>query len=350
MALQGIEGSSHEPPTVELATVIPFPTPPRELPSDWAFSSKVIEFEATHTPKYFRGRGQITPYHIAMSDGSEYKAEIGEPLHQVSPVIEASTTAYLTGLSGFNRHHLLKAMEHGFVAIKIGAETFWEDRLSQPRTGHNLYQATKMAREMLGEVSDDRMVLTGVSRAAMLGLFVKLFADQDDTEVPFMNLNAPCFPVPGELDAKTVANLAKKEPLALMRHLGSLPLSLILKYKDSFDLSPEGIRYAIEAPPMLMSGDAGKAVAHLSRDTHAFITTYSDDDMCMGREWARLFAPFPNVQVVDLSGGNKLSFNSHLRCMNYGESQLFSARQARLAAELSKAATAKEIDYEAICA
>ena len=319
-------------------------------PPELQFTSIVTDFEQVGKARYYKEKGVTTRYEVVLSDGSEYKVNVGLPANQISPIAELSTTPYTTGLNGFNFHHMLKAMEHGFPAIKISAETNWEGRLSQARTAHNMLRTFEAAvsNTELGTVVDEKsLVLTGISRGAMLALAVRAHATYENISVPYQNTIVPCYPRPADLGIEELQQLPK-ETLALARHLTSLPLPLLTKYPKSLDISKAGLRYHLAAIPLLTSGEAGMFRHHIPKDAAGYMTIYKDDLMCMGETWVEDYKDFPNMHIVDASGTEPGACNAHLRCINYKDLLDFSQRQKRLAQELARTIVPHELDIERI--
>lgn len=321
-----------------------------ELPARLSsFTHEVCLLEPVADTTFFKGAGEVTRYRVRLEDESEHLVDIGEPSQQISPVAEVSTTAYTTGLDGFNLHHLLRSMKQGFPVIKISAERHWQGELSQARTAYNMLKIAQVFEEENPNVISNKSVLTGVSRAAMIALGMRALAASQSHEIPYMNLIAPCYPRPATIGLPTLLQPGK-EIISLGRHLTTLPLRLLVKYPSSIDISPEGLRYHPRAIPMLTSGEAGTFKDYIPRDARGFMTTYNDDLMGMGRVWQEDYENHPFIEVVDGSGKGWLALNNHLRCISYGDLMLFSARQARLGKELGQHSVAANIDIEAIAA
>ncbi len=334
--IEGAQGSDQQLP--------PYPEP-------WlALDNYVVDIQSTSKPKYFKDRGITNRYTVDMSDGSRYKMNIGLPKHQISPIVDASTTPYTTGLNGVNFHHLLKGMEHGFVTIKISAERQWEGKLTQVRTAHNqlrIISAVTSDEDLTPGTNQDASIYTGVSRGGMLALGMRALAELDNHFVPYMNLTVPCYPRRATISSETLEQPIK-EGAALVRHLGSLPLRLLLKYRSSTDFSKEGLQYTVASIPMLTSGETGSFVPFIPKDAHGYITTYNDDLMCMGDVWQKDFEGHLDIHIVDASGTDRGAYNAHLRCINYEDFLDFSGRQQRLASELGRTIKPSEIDYDFI--
>lgn len=321
-----------------------------DRPAELQFDSAVTSFEKVGTDRYFRGKGVTSRYEVALSDGSEYKVNIGLPETQVSPIAEASTTPFTTGLNGFNFHHLLKAIEHGFPAIKISAETKWQGELTQARTSSNCLRIIDACLEHtdLNTITQEKsLALTGVSRGAMLALAMRALASYEGRTIPYINTIVPCYPRPAGLGAKELEQLPK-EALALGRHLLSLPLPLLSRYPSSLDIHKAGLKYHFAAIPMLTSGEAGTFRHHIPKDAAGYMTIYKDDLMCMGDTWIEDYKDFPNMHIVDASGNEPAPCNAHLRCINYKDLIPFSERQKRLAHELARTTLPAALDFERI--
>lgn len=305
------------------------------LPARWLYDHGVIELEPIAKPAAYKGKGEVTRMRAILEDRSEYLVNVGRPLHQISPVAELSTTAYLTGLEGFNFHHLLRSMEHGFYTIKVSAERQWQGNLSLARTAHNMMEIAKAFESQQSDILPNVSVLSGVSRAAMVALFVRALATPHGRAIPSMDLVAPCYPRPAAIEARTLQQPGK-EAVSLVRHMLGLPLKAMIAYPKSFDTSREGLRYHAQAIPTLTDGEVGRCKDFIPVDARGTITTYSDDLMGMGNVWKEDYKHHTGVDIIDASGNGLLAFNHHLRCINHADSRVAVGRQKTLAHELGK--------------
>jgi hypothetical protein len=326
------------------------PTPAQAvLPPEWQFNHGIVDVSTPEIQKlHAHGQylGEVATSLVLMEDGSKYAVRDGKPRNQAVDTAIVKSTAYMTHYDkGMNPHHQQTDMEQGFRSILVSRELAWEGPLHQARTAYNMARITKAIIEQDGDVDPMHIETSGISRAAMLAIGMKALTASNPElglDVIYFNATGPCFPEPLKLGAKDLMH-PLRECASMGYHFAKLPGNLLRKYPGTPDLDPDA---AIAGYKMLTTGEAGRFVDYIPKESHGYVYGYRHDAMGMGKVWEQKFAEHPGVDVETVGGPLGILTNGHLRIISHFDHNNYAARQERLRDELQAAASYEDVDYQ----
>ncbi len=311
------------------ATILQFPSPtekgffePEISPDRNVFiARKVLGSEAT--------RHGITSTEVyTLQNGREYEVVTGEPYAQRSDVPIVSTTALATSIRGHNRHNLYQGMSLGYPVVLIGPEGGHSHiptsrkaarqavrnllSINLAETAENMHEILEIT-DRLGFYEPGKIISTGESRGAMIGMGVKSRASKFGRLVIYSDLTAPCFPMPRkEIERRTNLPMETIRQTSLMGHL---PLKLhprrLAHYPATLNLNPQFLLHVVGTIPTLLSGSAGKLAREIDQDAYIHNTLFRNDTWSFPEGWSEIFAEYPNV-VNTLRPGNHMGITDEL--------------------------------------
>ena len=291
----------------------------------WAADAAYVEDwrTDTHQPKQYP-RGVIHSNAITMNDGHTYPVIYGEARTPVTDQPVVFTTAWWTHTHGYNRHVLLRLMDHGFNGILIGSEctTHEPDDLSAiirnlgsislSRSAQNMHGILDEFRSIYDQQTKDIAVI-GASRAAMIamGLMHQALTSKHDRTVTRADLVAPCFPKKLELtDIPELIGQIITEPQSIVQFLTKISLGTIIHYPSTIDLHPKSIAHHLATTATLFGGEAGELARGVAPRQYLHLTTFKGDFASMPRRWDDIFDGNPNYTHDERKGAHLSIANS----------------------------------------
>ncbi len=262
--------------------------------------------------------GRMVSRQIFMTDGLEYTVKSFNPHARKTNVGVSMTVPWLTEPAGYNAHMALTLGKLGFPVDLISAERNMELKPNLAKSAHNQLQIGELT-AMKHNRDSEKLIVTGVSRAAMIGLLLTALAEENGNEIIYGDYVVPCYP-----EALTVGNIGKHALMPLseiktVRHILDFPFRTLQHYPTTFSVKPKRWVNHLAAMPELTSGIAGEAVRHMPRDVRGHLTAFRGDVMSQGENWQELFADFPNMDVEIIKGGGHLSCASPLAIRSWKE-------------------------------
>ncbi len=255
--------------------------------------------------------GRMVSRQIFMKDGLEYIVKSFNPHDRKTDIPVTMTVPWLTEPAGYNSHMALTLGKLGFPVDLISAERNMELKPNLAKSAHNQLEIAELT-ALKHNRDPKKLIVTGVSRAAMVGLLITALAEDDDREVIYGDYVVPCYP-----KALNVGNIGKHALMPLselktVRHILDFPFRTLQHYPTTFSMKPKRWVNHIASMPELTSGIAGEAVRYMPRDIRGHLTAFRGDVMSQGENWQELFADFPNMEVDLINGGGHLSCASPL--------------------------------------
>jgi hypothetical protein len=297
---------------------IPFNVLDAEL---WVADAAYVEDwrENTHPPKQYP-RGTIHSHAVTMNDGHTYPVIYGESRQPVSDIPVVFTTAWWTHTHGYNRHVLLRLMEHGFNGVLIGSEGTTHEPTNLSALARNLgsISLARSAQNMHGildsvpdmhDQQTNRASLIGASRGAMVGMGVmhQALLDKHGRRIVRADLVAPCFPKKFDIcDVPELVGQVLTEPQHVFSFLGKISIGTLVHYPSTIDPHPKSIAHHLATTSALFGGEAGELARGINRNQLLHITTFKGDFASMPRRWDEIFADYPNY-THDIHNGAHLS-------------------------------------------
>ena len=250
--------------------------------------------------------GRMVGRQVVMTDGLEYTVKSFNPHSRKTDIPVTMTVPWLTEPAGYNTHMALTLAKLGFPVDLISAERNLVVKPHLGKSAHNQLEINELT-AMRHNRDPEKLIATGVSRAAMIGLLLTALADEDGREVVYGDYVVPCYP-----KRLTVGNLGKHalmpmSELKTIRHILDFPFRTLQHYPTTFSIKPKMWVNHLAAMPELTSGIAGEAVKYMSPLTRGHLTAFRGDVMSQGENWQELFAEFPNMEVELINGGGHLS-------------------------------------------
>lgn len=256
-------------------------------------NNSVASLEHVHQERI--GHGELSYYAVTMQNKAKYDLVTARPRDPKTNVSSTATTAWLTGIHGLNKRILLARMDAGMPASLLSTARHAGYKPSLEQAAHNQLSIERCLAENDPERDPHNLTISGISRAAMIGIGMNALAERHDWNVMYSDLTAPCFPERLDLrKAQKYSSLLGRETLALM-NLFSIPPRTLRHYTGTVDLSPAGLRYAISTIGELTSGNAGRLAASMPEDTSAYILGFEGDVMSDIHEYERRLENHPNV-------------------------------------------------------
>lgn len=278
--------------------------------------SAIVEWEDLGT-EFIEGVGELRRMGIVTEKGYTYSTLVGIPKKQLSNVPIIGTSAWFTSTEGHNEHTVRNMMRAGNIVMFVGAEGSYEPD-SKP-TPHGAITLADSAAAVLNfsyhlgmelqdegiTIDDEKRIVIGESRGAMVGMGITALASEFGQEVILSDLTAPCLPRAMHLkDVRELAGQLREEPKELFKLAGRLTLARLVHYPSTLDLSPYSLRHQIAIGFALFSGEAGALARKISPDALMHITVFNKDFASMEHEWKAIFANHSNVRITPLSGSH----------------------------------------------
>jgi hypothetical protein len=338
----------------ELATGSPR-HPSLALEHDWYFPyipvpDSTVENYVTDIQKpNEHTRGIVYTDGVTMTDDHTYAVVRGVPNEPICDFSLVMTTAWLTSPRGHNRHTVEHFMRLGIPIVAIGAEGSYRDgqsvlsksmskrlaNISIRTSAHNFHEILNSVDDLVdGQTVDTKQaVILGESRGGMVGEAVIAFAWHQGRSIIYSDLTAPCFPEGLDIkDAPDMALQAAREPIELIKSVGSITIGRLIHYPETLDLHPSAILHNIATIPALLSPDTGKLAKQIPRTHNQHITAFKDDFICDVDGWRKILKNHPNVRIVPVEGAHTTI--AHPTTLSYIESRVM-----QLVAETKSAGT-----------
>ena len=273
--------------------------------------------------------GRMVSRQVIMQDGLDYTVKSFNPHHRVTDIAVTMTVPWLTEPAGYNVHMALTLAKLGFPVDLVSAERNVELKPDLGKSAHNQLEINELT-AMKHNRDPEKLIATGVSRAAMIGLLLTALAGDDGREVVYGDYVVPCYP-----KSLTVGSIGKHALMPVseaktIRHLLDFPFRTLQHYPTTFSVNPKRWVNHLAAMPELTSGVAGEAVRYMPIDTQGYVTAFSGDVMSQGENWQKLFAEFPNMEVELIKGGG------HLSCASPRAIKSWKERFAKLGSDLEE--------------
>lgn len=282
--------------------------------------------------------GNLILSRVSFEDGSIYDVKSFEPEKRATDIAVTMTTPWLTEPNGYNYHMANSLMRRGFPIDLVSAE---RQRQLLPHIGKSAHNQLRIARHTaeLYDRNDSRLLVAGVSRAAMIGLSLTAQAKDHNFDVYYGDYIVPCFPESfmSRRQFKKYINLPKVE-ISSLPHIAKLPLKTLIHYPETFSHTTKAWINHIAAIPPLLSGDAGVAAKQLSTEQHGTVIAFEGDLLSQGEAWQEIFNKkmYPYMDMILIKGG------AHLSCAEPTTIEEFKERFERVKAELVEQGDAKE--------
>lgn len=269
--------------------------------------------------------GRMVSRQVVMTDKQEYTVKSFNPHNRLTNTAVTMTVPWLTEPAGYNTHMALTLAKLGFPVDLISAERNMQLNPHLGKSAHNQLEISELT-AMKHNRDPEKLIVTGVSRAAMIGLLLTALAEDHGHEVVYGDYVVPCYP-----QSLTIGKLGKHalmpfSEMRTLRHVLDFPFRTLQHYPTTFSIKPKRWVNHIAAMPELTSGIAGEAVQFIPRDTRGHLTAFRGDVMSQGENWQNLFADFPNMEVDLINGGG------HLSCASPQAMKSWKERFANLAA------------------
>lgn len=260
-------------------------------------NNKVTSLEHQHHERVTDG--ELDYYKITMQNNAMYDLITAHPHEQKTDVSMTATTAWVTGLDGMNKRILLAQMKAGMPASLMSTARQAGYKPSLEQAAHNQLSVARCLAENDPRIDAENISVFGISRASMAGIGMNAVAEQHDWNVMHSHFIAPCFVdrLNGR-DMRKIHTLIAREALALV-NMRSIPLPTLRYYANTVDISPAGIRYAINTIGELTSGNAGRLADAMPKDTSAYILGFEGDIMSDIHAYEKRLENHPDT-VVDI--------------------------------------------------
>lgn len=262
--------------------------------------------------------GRMVSRQVVMTDGLEYTVKSFDPHNRSTDTTVTMSVPWLTEPAGYNTHMALTLAKLGFPVDLISAERNMQLKPHLGKSAHNQLEVNEFT-AMKHNRDPEKLIVTGVSRAAMIGLLLTALAEDHGREVVYGDYVVPCYP-----QSLTVGKLGKHalmpfSEIRTLRHVLDFPFRTLQHYPTTFSVKPKRWVNHIAAMPELTSGIAGKAVQYIPQGVHGHLTAFRGDVMSQGENWQSLFADHSNMEVELINGGGHLSCASPLAMKSWKE-------------------------------
>lgn len=265
--------------------------------------------------------GKVYTDGVTMTDDHTYAVVRGVPDEPICDFSLVMTTAWLTSPRGHNRHTVEHFMRLGIPIVAVGAEGSFRDgqklvggsimgrlaNISVGNTAHNLHEILGTVDQLVDNesVGTNQVVVLGESRGGMVAEAFIAIAGHHGRSVIYSDITAPCFPEGFDLrDLPDMAKQAVKEPLELVRSIGSFTLGRLIHYPETLDLHPSALLHSVATIPALLNTDTGNFARRIPKDHNQHITVFRDDVICNVRGWQKILKHHPNIRIMPIDGAH----------------------------------------------
>ena len=321
-----------------------------ELPEEWRFDSEIEQIEHLGCERV-DSYGTIWHQKFTMTDGATYNVDTSDPFNRRVNVMVGSTTALGTKNDGLYRRLQLNLMRMGYPGLFISTEQDFE-QLGLARSGHNMLKIFQREAPIMA-AEPDKLIKLGISQGAMKALAEFALAphmgeDEGGIKIIYGDLHVACFFEGLDLShpidtAKQYLRQGVEEVSSLRRHIGEIPLKVLMHYPRTIDLSPKGLRSAAHSLPVLVSGETGEFPPYIPKGANIRLEAFAGDSMSQPEIARAKFKDHPNVEVYDDKVGG------HLECAGEGPHNDFVNRMSELARQIENLTDfTGNVDYEKI--
>lgn len=244
-----------------------------------------------------RQAGSVITSQVTMPDGRKYKVVSAEPHDRATDIADTSTTAFGTQVNGgLNARMLDTRLELGIPSDQVSIEQSIGRHTTLSHAAHDQLEIS-IATAKRYERDMDSITVSGISRAAMIGVFINAVAPRHGISVLNNDWIAPCFPRAFSpiRDTKGVMKLMLNESTALAKGVLSLDPNTALKYVNTVDLSPVGVAQNLKAIPNIIGAATSRAIRSLPKETSGSVTLIEGDQLSQPDQWAAELKSFTNI-------------------------------------------------------
>lgn len=266
-------------------------------------------------------RGTVYTDGVTMTDGHTYAVIRGVPNDPICDFSVVMTTAWLTSPRGHNRHTAEHFMRMGIPITLVGAEGSYRDdqklvsrsstqrfsNISVTTSAHNFHEILNTVDQLVqGDTVDTGYaVVLGESRGGMVGEAAIAIAPHHGRKIIYSDLTAPCFPNGLNLaDLPEIVVQFAREPLELVRSVGSFTLGRLIHYPETLDLHLLAVLNNLATIPALINKDTGDMARRIPRLHNQHITVFNNDVICDADGWRNLLKNHPNVRIMPIDGAH----------------------------------------------
>jgi hypothetical protein len=235
-------------------------------------------------------------------------------LVESSPVPIVETDPWVTGEGGFNRDKIKAYADLGFTVLWLhhgGRYSPIQKDKSVSRSAHQMHAMLDDVRDSL-DVSVDEVIWNGYSRGAMTGEKAISLAPLYKREVPYSDLDAPCF-VEDMSPKEKVESAIRQIPSEVMgigriaarlgmRAVTTNDRGILFDYLHTLDIHPRNLIQEAMWAKALVRASVGQAVATLPEDTVGVRNFYKGDIMSQQRKYELLYKNLPGIHVTSERG------------------------------------------------
>lgn len=281
---------------------------PDVVPAVPVYNTKVESWQFREE-RIYKGIGKTTVEEWLMNDGIRYDVMLGEPEHQRTDVPVVRDTSWGTQVRGFNRRVTAELMQLGYPVVIKGPERGRPIPLSQ--SAHNTHEILNVSGER-GFHDPNSAAVEGYSRGAMIGFGTVAYGPIHRRDIVFANWTDPCIYKRPEMTAgellQRVINM-KKLPVeagSAVLEIGRLLLNprKAAEFRETVDLSLEGLEQLINTGRAVFSGEAGFLAERMPADTHGtvgfFMSSLGNDEA----EYRKVLGRYEKINIKPVHGGH----------------------------------------------